>query len=63
MNPINGRNEEEPTDYIYINIRCKKITEPSRCIVDAFINEYPVETLIDTGAKPLFSIKLTSRTI
>jgi hypothetical protein len=50
MNPINEQNEVEPTDYIYINIRCKKITEPSRCIVDSFINENPVETLMDTGA-------------
>ena len=39
-----------PADYIYINLRCKRITEPSRCIVDSFINEYPVETLMDTGA-------------
>jgi hypothetical protein len=50
INKIEQRNIGDTNDIMYVNLRCKSGSEPSRCVIDSFINEYPVETLIDTGA-------------
>ncbi len=47
---INKVELSKQVDNVNVTIQGKPQHEYSRCIIEAFINDHPVQTLIDTGA-------------
>ena len=47
---INKRSLSKNKDEVYVTLESKELLGPSRCTIQSSINEYPIDTLIDTGA-------------